>query len=216
MRFILRKARVFSVSVLVCVFSLAGIAEAKPKIYLMRGLANVFSLGMDELATKLRRLGYSATVTNHAGVDELAAQAARAYKSDGGQPVVVIGHSYGADATATMAARLKSAGVPVALLVAFGPSAHETVPSNVARAIVYRQSNGLWNATFRAGPGFHGSLSNIDLAKDDGITHFNIEKSPRLQAAVIAAIRGLHSNETSDGAASSKASSTAASAAESH
>lgn len=41
-------------------------------IYLLRGLFNVFSLGMDDLAAKLQEQGFSAVVDNHASWSALA------------------------------------------------------------------------------------------------------------------------------------------------
>jgi hypothetical protein len=34
----------------------------------------------------------------------------------------------------------------------------------------------------RAGAGFHGKLSNVDVSNDGSIDHFTIDKSPRLQS----------------------------------
>jgi hypothetical protein len=48
------------------------------------------------------------------------------------------------------------------------------------------------------GPGFKGSLINVDLRGDPNIDHLNIDKSPRLHARVIAevsAIVGSHRME---------------------
>ena len=38
-------------------------------------------------------------------------------------------------------------------------------------------------AYMRPGPGFHGSLNNVDLSFDHDIDHLNIDKSPPLHAA---------------------------------
>jgi len=54
------------------------------------------------------------------------------------------------------------------------------------------------------GPGFHGSLINVDLRSDPNIDHLNIDKSPRLHARVIAevlAIVGSHRIESPTAAA---------------
>src|ERR1700680_849368 len=42
-----------------------------PKVFLLRGLMNVFSLGMDDLAERIKADGIPATVTNHADADML-------------------------------------------------------------------------------------------------------------------------------------------------
>ena len=40
-------------------------------------------------------------------------------------------------------------------------------------------------------PGFHGELLNIDVSREPGIEHTNIDKSPALQTAVIEKIRAV-------------------------
>jgi septum formation inhibitor MinC len=37
----------------------------------------------------------------------------------------------------------------------------------------------------RPGPGFHGSLNNVDLSSNPDIGHLNIDKSPELHARVV-------------------------------
>jgi hypothetical protein len=49
-------------------------------------------------------------------------------------------------------------------------------------------------AYMRSGAGFHGKLSNVNVSGENGIDHFTIDKSPRLQAqalnAVLDTVRG--------------------------
>jgi hypothetical protein len=52
-------------------------------------------------------------------------------------------------------------------------------------------SAGGWGAPLTTEAGFHGQLSNIDVGNDTSITHINIDKSPKVQAAVIRAITAL-------------------------
>ena len=80
---------------------------------------NVFSLGMDTLADELKRHGIDATVHNYAEWQTLADRAAADYKAGKEAPIILIGHSYGADAVMEMAAYLGRKGVPVALVVPF-------------------------------------------------------------------------------------------------
>jgi hypothetical protein len=44
-------------------------AASRPHVYLMRGLMNVFSLGMDQLAAAIAGHGIEASVSNHAEAD---------------------------------------------------------------------------------------------------------------------------------------------------
>ncbi len=55
-----------------------SIAQPRAHVYLLRGLMNIFSLGMDTLAEKIQRHGIYATVHNHTEWEALADQAAAA------------------------------------------------------------------------------------------------------------------------------------------
>ena len=81
-----------------------------------------------------------------------------------------------------MADYLGDKGVPVALVAPFDGTQSFPVPGNVARVINFTQRD---YAYMRPGPGFHGSLSNVDLSYDHDIDHLNIDKSPLLHARVI-------------------------------
>jgi hypothetical protein len=56
-------------------------AQPRTHVYLLRGLMNIFSLGMDTLAEKIQRHGIYATVHNHTEWETLAEQAAAAYRA---------------------------------------------------------------------------------------------------------------------------------------
>jgi fermentation-respiration switch protein FrsA (DUF1100 family) len=162
----------------------SGSAQASGHIYLLRGLAGIFSTGLDTLDEKLLQRGYAATVHGHESYDALAAEAARLQKSGKG-PIIIIGHSLGADAAIFMAEKMKAAGGRVALVVTFGPTMNLVAPSNVSRVINYYTGNTL----VTKGPGFKGTISNVNLNAAPDINHLNIEKSNRLQANVISKIQ---------------------------
>jgi len=81
-----------------------------------------------------------------------------------------------------MADYLGDKGVPVALVVPFDGTQSFPAPGNVARVINFTQRD---YAYMRPGPGFRGSLSNVDLSSDPDLNHLNIDKSPELHARVI-------------------------------
>jgi thioesterase domain-containing protein len=94
-----------------------GTAQSRAHVYLLRGLMNIFSLGMDTLAEEIRRQGIYATVHNYAEWQTLADRAAAAYRAGREGPIIIIGHSLGADAVMEMSAYLGRRGVPVALAI---------------------------------------------------------------------------------------------------
>ncbi|MBI1201035.1 MAG: hypothetical protein GC182_00855 [Rhodopseudomonas sp.] len=161
-------------------------AQAATHIYLLKGLANVFSTGLDTLSDELAKRGYRPEVHNHIEYEELADKAAKAQKADKGA-IIIIGHSLGADAAVSMAELLKTKGAKVALLVTFGPDDGRVAPTNVAHILNF--NFGEHNIT--KGPGFRGTIKNVNLIGHDGINHFNVEKIERLHATVIAEIQRI-------------------------
>ena len=83
-----------------------GQSQGPPQVYLLRGFLNVFSLGMDDLAGKLQADGIAATVMNHADADFVTSRILSAYNGGDHGPVVLIGHSLGADAVVEIASAL--------------------------------------------------------------------------------------------------------------
>jgi pimeloyl-ACP methyl ester carboxylesterase len=165
--------------------SVAGTAQARAHVYLLRGLMNIFSLGMDSLAEELSKRGVYATVSNHSEWQSLADQAASNYKARKEDPIILIGHSLGADAVMQMAAYLNRKNIPVALVVPFDGTESYSTPANVGRLVNLTQRK---YAYMRPGPGFHGSLANVDVSGDPSIDHISIDKSPRLHARAISEV----------------------------
>jgi len=175
--------------VAVMIFALgspSSMAAPPAHVYLLRGLMNIFSLGMDTLQGELARRGVDATVDNHSEWQALADQAAANYRAGREGPIILIGHSLGADAVMEMARYLGTKGVPVALVVPFDGTESFEASANVARVINFTQ-----HYFMSRGPGFHGSLLNVDLRSDPNIDHLTIDKSPRLHARVIAEVLAI-------------------------
>ncbi len=155
------------------------------QVFLLKGLADIFSSGLDALAIKLRAHGIVGQVASHASSDSLADAAIARYRAGQRGPIIIAGHSLGADAAVSMSQRLNDAKVPVALVITFGPLGSFPVKGNVAKAVNYYQANSAWHGQILRGPGFHGSLTNIDLENAADINHFNIEKAERIQASAV-------------------------------
>jgi hypothetical protein len=162
----------------------------EPRVFLLRGLLNVFSLGMDTLAEKLNAAGIRAEVHPHDSWSAVAASIASDYRRGLRGPVVLIGHSLGADVIFSLAERLDSEGVPVRLMVAFDPTNSYAAPKNVDYMLNLFQHNG-FGRRVAAGPGFRGELNNMDLTSDKSIDHTSIDKSPALHNLVINKIRAV-------------------------
>jgi hypothetical protein len=167
-------------------------AQSRAHVYLFRGLADVFSTGMDTLADELNRRGVYATSHSHTDWKALADKAAADYKAGKEGPIILIGHSLGADAVMEMADYLGDKGVPVALVIPFDGTQSFPASANISRVVNFTQRD---YAYMRKGPGFRGTLANVDVSSDPDIGHLNIDKSPRLHARAISevvAVAGGH------------------------
>jgi pimeloyl-ACP methyl ester carboxylesterase len=184
-------------------------------VYLLRGLLNIFSLGMDDLAAKIQARGISASVHNHSEWQGIADDIAVKYKARAHGPVVLVGHSLGADAVMYMAEYLGRKGVPVALVVPFDGTGSFAASSNVSQVYNLTQRD---YAHMRRGSGFRGQLNNVDVS-GQGYGHIDIDKSARLHALVLAriqtVIRARGGTRTADDGAPATRTRTTAPAAES-
>ena len=155
---------------------------SRPHVYLMRGLLNIFSLGMDQLASQIARNGIDATVYNHSVEESVVGTIVQKYRAGDRGPYILVGHSLGADAVMAMAQQLNAQNVPLALVVPFDGTESYAAPGNVSCVVNLTQRK---YAYVQAGPGFHGRLSNVDVSSDTTIDHVTIDKSPRLQAMAL-------------------------------
>jgi pimeloyl-ACP methyl ester carboxylesterase len=163
--------------------------RVEPHIYLIRGLANVFSRGMDDLAGKLAARGYRATVHEYGSWEAIAEDIVAQQQATGGRfQAVLIGHSLGANAITDIANYVAQHGGSIALAVAFDPTERNQVIGGVRRLVNFYQSNNGFGSAVDPGPGFRGRIDNVDLQRSRNLGHFNIEKDAGLHARVIALV----------------------------
>jgi hypothetical protein len=160
-------------------------------VYLLRGFMDIFSTGMDDLGAKLNRRGIRASVHGHGEYQSLAEGIASRYRAGQRENVVIIGHSLGANAAFQMAEQLGEGRIPVPLIITYDPTAMMTVSANVARVVNFYASNNGWGVSVARGPGFRGTLSNIDLSRRGEMGHTDIDKSPSLHAQSINYIQSI-------------------------
>lgn len=159
-------------------------SPSQVQVDLLRGLADIFSRGMDTLTEKLNRQGYSARVYSTNGWQSVAHRIADQYSRGHKDIIVIIGHSLGANATFDVANQLDRQNIPIELIVTFDATRPQPVPKNVLHLVNFYQENG-FGKPVSAGPNFKGELSNVDLTADTGLSHTTIEKSPRLHLMVM-------------------------------
>lgn len=175
-----------------CVLLLAASASAsnfKPsrpgEVYLLRGLANIFSLGMDEMGKQFRQYGIDSSVYNHAHWRALADDLVeRSYENEISFPVIIIGHSLGAGAAPAMATLLGRRGIPVSYVVMYDPVEPTTVGRNVMEVVNYYLPKNENTNVVRAAEDFDGTLQNINVRPLGGFTHLNIDYNKKIRKAV--------------------------------
>ncbi len=154
------------------------------RIYMMRGLFGIFSLGIDSLAGKLREQGYDPQIYGWDQWGQIASEILANDRTGDTGHIILIGHSLGSDSTIQVASAVRQANIPIDLIVTFDITQPLRVPSNVLRFVNFFQHNGFGQEAV-PGYGFTGELVNIDLTADTSIGHGNIDEVPRLQQAVI-------------------------------
>jgi hypothetical protein len=109
-------------------------ANAHAHVYLLRSFL-VFSSGIYDLAANFRIQDINATVHNHLEWPFLAEQAVRNYREGLEDPIIIIGHSSGADAALSMADRLAQAGVAPSLVVTLDPVGSAAIDGRIDRVV---------------------------------------------------------------------------------
>jgi alpha-beta hydrolase superfamily lysophospholipase len=174
----------------------ASALAAGPHVVLLRGWFGIFSTGLDSVADQLRAQGIKAEVAGHLNWSTALAEILRERSAGQTDPLVLVGHSQGANNVIDMARSLESHNITVDLLVTLSPFLQNPIPANVVKAINYYQAPG-WGQPIVPDRGFHGKIVNFDLADDQTITHISIDKSARVQAEIVREITAL-AQQTND------------------
>ena len=163
-------------------------SKSTAHVYLLRGVLNVFSMGMDQIAYKLEQRGIATTVVNYLLWSSVADEAAAAYKSGKVRTIILVGHSSGATALPDMVERLTRLGAPVKLAIGLDSVFQTTLTGKVGRYINFYIGNGAGTRVAR-GKNLQGELSNVDVENTPGgVGHITIDKNEIIQQKVINAI----------------------------
>ena len=163
-------------------------SKSTAHVYLLRGVLNVFSMGMDQIAYKLEQRGIATTVTNYLLWSSVADDAAAAYRSGKVRTIILVGHSSGATALPDMVDRLTRLGAPVKLAIGLDSVFQTTLSGKVGRYINFYIGNGAGTRVAR-GKNLQGQLSNVDVENiPGGVGHITIDKNEIIQQKVISAI----------------------------
>jgi hypothetical protein len=188
-----RRLRVALFSLPLMLAFLAGPVAAAPQnpastthVYLLRGVLNIFSLGLDDIADRLKAQGIPVTVANFVLWSSLANDAAEGYRSGLIKTIVLVGHSSGATALPDMVARLSQLGVPVKLVIGLDSVFRTRLAGSAEHYINFYVGSGAGEPVTRTAD-FRGKLDNVDVG-GTGVGHLTIDKNLMMQQKVIAAI----------------------------
>lgn len=172
-------------------------------VLLLRGWIGIFSTGIDSLGEKVNKAGMHGEVFQTDQWSTLASTIRAKYKElDVHEPIVLVGHSYGADDVIRIARELSKDDIKVDLLVTLDPVTPPRVPVNVKHAYNLYQSNGaldslpwLRGIPLEKEPGSTGRVDNLNIRTDrtdllePGLDHFNIEKKQKIHDDVLARLK---------------------------
>jgi hypothetical protein len=173
-------------------------------VYLVRGWLGVFSTGIDTLGDKVKAAGVQDAVYQEAQWRTLAAAITEKYKNvKDPEPLILVGHSYGADDVVAIARELDKEKIPVDLLLTIDATVPPAVPANVRRCYNLYQTGMLDALPFmrgvplRADQEFKGKLQNVNIRVDrtdlldDDVNHFNIEKKDKIHQEALKQILAI-------------------------
>ena len=174
--------------------------ESRPigRVLIVRGILTIFSLGMDDLAKKMRDAGYEVKVTT-AAQSGYEARVLRDHvlATGSNKPIIIIGHSLGGDKAPGLATIFAEKNVPVDVLFMLDSTMPSSPPKNVKVCVNMYQDNGTpdWARIFRGtridSKHPQTRLINVDIREladrdtTSRIHHFNIDANPWIHKVVI-------------------------------
>lgn len=168
-------------------------SRAQTHVYLLRGLFGVFSQGLDALAQELVAQGYHSEIYGWDEAQKVIDLITQRYQEGHTGPVILIGHSLGANAVVSVATSIGAQDIPVDLGVTFDATDPAPVPDNVAVFINFWAQDG-FGVPVTAVAGYPGDLENIDLSGQPGIDHTSIDSLDQFHQTVIERLESMTGN----------------------
>jgi pimeloyl-ACP methyl ester carboxylesterase len=169
------------------------------QVIILRGLTGAYSVGMDDLGKRTNDAGIEATVFQFEQWAWVAAHIAWAQRrARPPEPLVIMGHSYGADNAVRIAKLLEEKHVQVDLLITVDPVTPPPVSPNVKVALDFYQSRGVtdnlpwWRGIpLKREPGSTGELENYNLSENrrdllvPHLVHTNMPSDLKMQDEIM-------------------------------
>ena len=157
-----------------------------PKILVLRGVFEVFSLGMNDLTKKLACRGYDVKVTSWS-------LALHEVECSDQQPYVIIGHSLGGRMCGWVPRKLMKCGKRVPLVIIVDANLMKPIPPNVERCLNLYVTNpfGIFHGSPVRGESPCTEIINWDVSQGQpscfqgGVNHFDIDATPWVHQIII-------------------------------
>jgi hypothetical protein len=154
-------------------------------VYLIRGIGNFLSHGIDTFETELKARGVPVSIYNHRNEDILLDDVTAGYRKDKGNvPIIIIGHSLGANAAILLSNKLGDRGIPVRLVVTFDHVLDMPPLTNNAAELIDYYKPPFGHPT-NVVPGFKGPVMSTNLEGHADVTHDSIDKTPAYHQVVL-------------------------------
>ena len=165
-------------------------------VYLLRGFIGIWSFGINDIGKRIREAGIRASVYQEDQWGEVCNAIIAEYENNPShEPLIIIGHSYGADDALKMAKKLQQHNINVDLIITLDPVTPPRVPTNIRLCYNIYQP-GLFDML----PFFRGvkldaedphNLQNVNIRAErrdllePNTDHFNIEKNKLIHVEIV-------------------------------
>lgn len=180
------------------------VAPGRGEVYLVRGWRDLWSEGIDQLASDIRAAGLNAEVYRESQWRDLADAIITQRRTDlSPPPLILIGFSYGADDVLRIATKLDRHAIATDLLITIDPVTPPPVPAGIRRCYNYYQTNGIWDLFpwlrgVRLVSSRPGQLVNVDIRRERSqwveqtLSHATIAANPSLHREIVQRVIDAH------------------------
>lgn len=167
-------------------------------VVLVRGLMDVFSLGLFDIEEELKVEGVNAKSVSGLRWPDVSRTIRAEYEQGAIEgPLVIVGHSYGADDAVRLARDLGRFDIPVEFLALIDPTTPPKIPTNVQQCFnLYKSSPVTDWVPFLRGVAVVGETDDVPITNYDindhnedgrfgGNNHFDIEENPAVQQVIV-------------------------------
>jgi hypothetical protein len=158
----------YSGVIIAALLASASQAHSATRAYVLNGL--IAGNGLEQIGQRLRARGDIVVVGSYTRADEFAAEAC-AHRGD---RLIVIGHSLGAEAAASVATQARSCGVRSVTMIGIDPPKSDAAVKGVGRAVNFVGA-------------LAGTISGARNVPTPGYGHMEIIERPEIQARILAA-----------------------------